>query len=89
MKLPSTKLNIGDSLWNMSSNKPTQWIVEAIRCFVTNKSCNITYDLHKANDSTFKRAEDECYIGFTCFESKQELMRNVFGDCLTEGLVVK
>lgn len=89
MKLPSTKLNLGDSLWSMSSNKPTEWIVETIRCSVTNKSCNISYELHKANAPMTKSMTDECSLGHNCFESKQELMANLFGDCLTEGLIVK
>lgn len=89
MKLPSTRLNIGDSLWSMSSNKPVEWIVESIRCFVSSKSCGISYELHKADTPTVKRMTDECSIGHDCFKSKQELMANLFGDCLTEGLVVK
>ena len=89
MKLPSTKLNLGDSLWSMSGNKPTEWIVESIRCFVTNKSCSISYELHKSDNPVYKRMTDECSIGYDCFKSKQELMANLFGDCLTERLVVK
>ena len=89
MKLPSTKLNIGDSLWSMSSNKPAEWIIEGIRCSVTSKSCKITYDLHKVDYTAFNTSIDEQYIGSSYFESKQELMANLFRDCLTEGLVVK
>ena len=89
MKLPSTKLNIGDSLWSMSSNKPAEWIIEAIRCFVTGKSCSISYELCKANDTPLKTSIDEQYIGLKFFESKKELMANLFGECLTEGLIVK
>ena len=89
MKLPSTKLNLGDSLWSMSNNKPVEWIVEAIKYYVSNRCSNISYELCKANDTALKTSTDEQYIGFKFFESKQELMANLFGDCLTKGLVVK
>lgn len=73
----------------MSGNKPTEWIIEEIRCSVTNKSCKITYDLNKVDPTVFRTSIDEQYIGFSYFESKQELMANLFGDCLTKGLIVK
>jgi hypothetical protein len=73
----------------MSSNKPAEWIIEAIRCSVTGKSCSISYELCTDNNTMLKTSIDEQYIGFKFFESKQELMANLFADCLTEGLVVK
>ncbi len=89
MKLPNTKLNLGDSLWSMSSDKPVEWRVEAIRCFVTGSSCSVSYDLYKANAAMFKTSISETSIGSSYFASKQELMVNLFRDCLTEGLIVK
>lgn len=89
MKLPSTKLNIGDSLWSMSSDKPVEWRVEAIRCFVTGRSCSISYDLYKANTAMFKTSISEASIGSNYFASKQELMVNLFSDCLIKELIVK
>lgn len=89
MELPSTKLNLGDSLWSISCNKPVEWIVEAVKCFISDKCYNITYELHRANNTASKTSIDEKFVGSDYFESKQGLMAYLFGDCLTEGLVVK
>ena len=89
MKLPSTKLNLGDSLWSMSSNKPTEWIVEAIKCCVTDKSSSISYDIHTVYNIPIRTSVNENSIGYNYFKSKQELLVHLFEDCLTEGLVVK
>lgn len=89
MKLPDTKLNIGDSLWSISCNKLAEWIVTYIRCYVNkNGFYQISYGLRNS-DSNTETDLQESSIGKTYFRSKKELMMNMFGECLTEGLVVK
>ena len=89
MKLPETELNIGDSLWNISCNVPTEWKVKEIKCFVTNNSVLINYETYKATNPACLYTTSEGCIGVTIFKSKQELMMHCFGDCITKGLIVK
>lgn len=77
MKLPETELNIGDSLWNISCNVPTEWKVKEINCFVTNNSVLINYELCKATDPFYLYTTSEGCIGVTIFKSKQDLIKHL------------
>lgn len=89
MKFPESELNIGDSLWSLSNNKPVELIVESIQCRVYPTGHHIRYGLFMKDKGNFKSDTEETSIGKDMFKSKRDLMLNVFNDCVEEMFVIK
>lgn len=95
MKLPETKLNLGDSLWAMSDNEPIEYKVCKITCRINSSDTSISYEVEWFRRYKYEgvirhsNSISEHEIGQRFFLSKKELLLHIFGDCLTEGIVVK
>ena len=91
MKLPETKLNIGDSIWIMKDNSPKEYIVYEItvRTYGSGETKISYYSRIAEIHGEYYHGFNECEIGRNVFLSKKDLFLNQFGDCLEEGLIVK
>lgn len=91
MKFPESRLNIGDTLYDISGKDIRQWSVIWVRCTIDRDfQSKIVYGLLKNGTSPgLQNSIYESQVGKDYFTSKKELFVCTFGDCLTEGLVVK
>lgn len=89
MKFPESKLNIGDTLYDLSGKDIRQWSIVWIKCIINRDlQPEIVYGIKKVT-SGYESSIYEFQVGKDYFTSKKELFVYTFGDCLTEGLVVK
>ena len=89
MKLPETKMNIDDILISMDGHDIIEWRIILLKCIIDkNFTTKILYGLEKVATG-YEISIYETDIGKNYFNSKKELFMHYFGDCLTEGLVVK
>ena len=89
MKFPESRLNIGDTLYAISGKDIAQWSVIWIKCAIDRDlQSKITYGIKKVTTG-YENVLYESQVGKDYFTSKKELFMCTFGDCLTEGLVVK
>ena len=89
MKFPESKLNIGDTLYELNGKDIIEWRVHWISCFINKDPVKqISYGIRKVS-TQYEKSIYESLVGTSYFTSKKEMFLHLFGDCLTEGLVVK
>ena len=83
MKFPESRLDIGDTLYDLNGKEIIQWRVIWIRCTIERDlQSRITYGIKKVTTG-YENTIHESQVEKDYFTSKKEFFMHTFGDCLT------